>query len=256
MQKNVPKYTPDCVHTVHVVGGDVEARRALRGVQRPAHAAVVREPARGRVPPDAGDGRRTPIASRTSCSTSIRPRATTFAMAVEVAHLVRQALDDVGLAGAVKTSGAKGVHIFVPIDEHASLEDSAAAHRAIAARAERLDPKLATTAFIKEDREGKVFVDSTRVGGATVVAAYSPRVRPGTPVSFPLAWDELDDVAAVRLHGPHRARRARRPRSAGPSTCPLRNTLPRSSSPRATRSRSRGCRRCTRASAASEPGAI
>jgi bifunctional non-homologous end joining protein LigD len=59
---------------------------------------------------------------------------------------------------------------------------------------ERLDPEIATTAFMKEDRGGKVFVDSTRVGGATVVAAYSPRVRPGTPVSFPLAWDELDDV--------------------------------------------------------------
>jgi DNA primase len=53
---------------------------------------------------------------------------------------------------------------------------------------------VATTAFIKEDREGKVFLDSTRAGGATVVAAYSPRVRPGLPVSFPLDWDELADV--------------------------------------------------------------
>ncbi len=104
------------------------------------------------------------------------------------------ALDDLGLAGALKTSGAKGVHIFVPVDEEAAPEDSAAAVRAIAARVEALDPKLATTAFIKDDRDGKVFVDSTRVGGATVVAAYSPRVRPGVPVSFPLAWDELDDV--------------------------------------------------------------
>jgi bifunctional non-homologous end joining protein LigD len=62
-------------------------------------------------------------------------------------------------------------------------------------RAERLDPKTVTTAFIKDDRAGKVFVDSTRVGGATVVAAYSPRVRPGAPVSFPLDWDELDEVS-------------------------------------------------------------
>ena len=66
---------------------------------------------------------------------------------------------------------------------------------AIAARAERLDPEIATTAFMKEDRGGKVFVDSTRVGGATVIAAYSPRVRPGVPVSFPVRWDDLDDVA-------------------------------------------------------------
>jgi bifunctional non-homologous end joining protein LigD len=108
---------------------------------------------------------------------------------------VRQALADVGLVGAVKTSGAKGVHVFVPIDEAAPPEDAAAATRAIAARAERLDPDIATTAFIKEDRGGKVFVDSTRVGGATVIAAYSPRVRPGVPVSFPVGWDDLDDVA-------------------------------------------------------------
>ncbi|MBB5628390.1 non-homologous end-joining DNA ligase LigD [Sphaerisporangium krabiense] len=54
---------------------------------------------------------------------------------------------------------------------------------------------LATTAFIREDRGGKVFLDSTRAGGATVAAAYSPRVRPGVPVSFPVAWEELDRVA-------------------------------------------------------------
>jgi len=107
---------------------------------------------------------------------------------------VREALARVGLAGAVKTSGAKGVHVFVPVAPQATSEEVAAATRAIAGRAERLDPALATTAFIKEDREGKVFLDSTRAGGATVAAAYSPRARPGTPVSFPVPWDELDRV--------------------------------------------------------------
>ena len=102
---------------------------------------------------------------------------------------------DVGLDGAVKTSGAKGVHVFVPLADGTSAEDAAAATRAIARRAELLDPAVATTAFVKADRGGKVFVDSTRAGGATVVAAYSPRARPGVPVSFPVAWDELDAVA-------------------------------------------------------------
>jgi DNA primase len=83
--------------------------------------------------------------------------------------------------------------VFVPITK-ASFEDSAAATRAIAARAEQLDPEVATTAFVKADRGGKVFVDSTRVGGATVIAAYSPRVRPGVPVSFPVGWDDLDSI--------------------------------------------------------------
>jgi DNA ligase D len=193
MQKNVPKYTPDFVETVtwwaetskrdvrYAVCND---RRTLlwfanqRAVEY--HPALVTVPRPDRIthlvldldPPEGSD----------------------FSHVVAVAHLVHQALDDVGLAGALKTSGAKGVHIFVPIDADAPPEDSAAALRAIAARTESLDPSLATTAFIKDDREGKVFVDSTRVGGATVVAAYSPRVRPGAPVSFPLGWDELDHV--------------------------------------------------------------
>jgi DNA ligase D-like protein (predicted polymerase) len=122
------------------------------------------------------------------------PDGDAFSLVVRAAHAVRRALADAGLEGAVKTSGAKGLHVFVPIDEEWPIEDAAAATRAIAARVERLDPEIATTAFVKEDRGGKVFVDSTRVGGATVVAAYSPRVRPGVPVSFPLAWDDLDHV--------------------------------------------------------------
>jgi DNA primase len=98
------------------------------------------------------------------------------------------------MSGAVKTSGSKGVHVFVPLDDSASTVDVAAATRALAARAERLDPESATTAFIREDRHGKVFLDATRAGGATVVAAYSPRIRPGAPVSFPVAWDDLESV--------------------------------------------------------------
>jgi DNA ligase D-like protein (predicted polymerase) len=116
-----------------------------------------------------------------------------FGLAVAAAHLVRRALAGAGLAGAVKTSGSKGVHVYVPVD--ASAEEAAAATRAIAARASRLDPDLTTMAFIKEDREGKVFLDSTRSYGATVAAAYSPRVRPGVPVSFPVRWSDLDSVA-------------------------------------------------------------
>jgi len=86
------------------------------------------------------------------------------------------------------------VHVFVPLAGGVEHEEAAAATRAIAARTERLDPSIATTAYIIDDREGKVFVDSTRAGGATVAAAYSPRIRPGIPVSFPLAWDQLEHV--------------------------------------------------------------
>jgi bifunctional non-homologous end joining protein LigD len=194
MQKNVPKYTPSWVPTVqmwaeaskrNVSYALCNDRRTLLwfGNQR----AVEFHPALA-------------LAERPDRITHLvldldPPDGDAFSLAVRAAHLVRQALADVGLQGAVKTSGAKGVHVFVPIDDRPAPEDSAAATRAIAARAERLDPQIATTAFMKEDRGGKVFVDSTRVGGATVVSAYSPRVRPGVPVSFPVGWDALDDVA-------------------------------------------------------------
>ena len=121
------------------------------------------------------------------------PSGGEFGYVVAAAKLIRQALADVGLAGAVKTSGAKGVHVYVPIE--ASGDDAAAATRAIAVRAERLDPDLATTVFIKDEREGKVFLDSTRAHGATVAAAYSPRARPGVPVSFPVPWDDLEAIS-------------------------------------------------------------
>ena len=196
MQKNVPKYTPDWVRTVRMwaESSNREVSYALCNDRRTLlwfanQRAIEYHPALVRV--DRPD-RITHLVLDLD-----PPEADAFAMAVRAAKAVRQALTDVGLSGALKTSGAKGLHAFVPIDSEASLEDSAAATRAIARRAEQLDPDIATTAFIKAERGGKVFVDSTRVGGATVIAAYSPRVRPGVPVSFPIAWDDLDNISPV-----------------------------------------------------------
>jgi bifunctional non-homologous end joining protein LigD len=192
MQKNLPRYTPDWVRSVPMwaEASRREVRYALCndrrtllwfGNQRAAeyHPALVR----------ASD----PAHPSYLILDIDPPEGAAFGLAVRAAGLVREALAGAGLAGAVKTSGAKGVHVFVPLAP-AAIEDVAAATRAIAVRAERLDPALATTAFVKQDREGKVFLDSTRSGGATVVAAYSPRARPGLPVSFPVHWDELDRV--------------------------------------------------------------
>jgi len=193
MQKNVPKYTPDWVPTVtfwaetshrDVAYALCNERRTLLWFAN--QRAVEYHPTL--VTADHPDHMTHLVIDLDP------PRPDAFAMAVRTAHAVRQALSDIGLEGVVKTSGAKGLHIFVPITS-ASLADSAAAARALAVRVERIDPEVATTAFLKDDRDGKVFVDATRVGGGTVVAAYSPRVRPGAPVSFPVAWDELDDVA-------------------------------------------------------------
>ena len=193
MQKNVPNYTPDWVRTVQwwAESSKRDVSYALCNDRRTLlwfanQRAIEYHPALVRV--DRPD-RITHLVLDLD-----PPHADAFPTAVRAARAVQQALADVGLTGAVKTSGAKGLHVFVPIDNEPSLEDSAAATRAIAARAERLDPAIATTAFVKADRGGKVFVDATRVGGATVIAAYSPRVRPGVPVSFPITWDDLDDI--------------------------------------------------------------
>ena len=121
------------------------------------------------------------------------PEGAEFALVVRAARLVREALAASGLAGAVKTSGSKGLHVVVPV-LGSGPEDVAAATRALAGRAAALDPDLATTAYIREDRHGRVFLDSTRSGAGTVVAAYSPRIRPGLPVSAPVGWDALDHV--------------------------------------------------------------
>jgi bifunctional non-homologous end joining protein LigD len=209
MQKNVPKYTPSFVRTV-----DVWAEASQRTVSYALcndlptliwfanQRAIEYHPSLARIDhPD----------HMTHLVLDLDPpEGAAFTSVVRVARLVREALGSVGMEGAIKTSGAKGLHIFVPIDGQASMEDAAAATRAIAARAEKLDPAVATTAFMREDRGGKVFVDATRVGSATVIAAYSPRARPGVPVSFPLSWGSLDHVvpadftvhnAADKLHG-------------------------------------------------------
>jgi DNA ligase D-like protein (predicted polymerase) len=226
MQKNVPKYTPEWIPTVRfwaetakreVAYALCNDRRTLLwfGNQRAVeyHPALVRADRPDRVthmvldldPPDAG----------------------AFPRVVAVAYLVRQALRDVGLDGGVKTSGAKGVHIFVPLaaDDGATAADVAAATRALAARVEHLDPEIATTAFIKEDRGDRVFVDSTRVGGATVVAAYSPRVRPGVPVSFPVSWAELDSITPADFTV-HTARAALEDRVPWSQTLPAPQRIP------------------------------
>jgi bifunctional non-homologous end joining protein LigD len=198
MQKNLPRYTPDWVERVELWAESSHRavsyalcndRRTLlwfanqRAVEYHPTLVTAHRPDRA-----------------THLVLDLDPpadRPDAFALAARAAELVREVLAGLGLAGAVKTSGAKGLHVFVPVD--VSVPDAAAATRAIAARAERLDPALATTAFLREDRGGKVFLDSTRAGAASVVATYSPRVRAGTPVSFPVPWADLDRVSPAEF---------------------------------------------------------
>jgi DNA ligase D len=192
MQKNLPTYTPEWVRRVDI--WSESSRRtiayALCNDRRTLlwfanQRAVEFHPTLFRVP--------SPDSPSVLVIDLDPPEGEPFPAVVEAARVVRAALTDLGLAGGVKTSGSKGLHVIVPVTK-ATTEQVAAATRAVAARAEKLDPDRTTTAFLREERHGKVFLDATRAGGATVVSCYSPRIRPGVPVSFPVRWEDLDSV--------------------------------------------------------------
>jgi len=114
-----------------------------------------------------------------------------FAQAVDVAQLVRALLDEVGLPGYVKTSGADGIHVLVPIQRRASFEDTYAFAEAAARLLEARHPGRVTTEWLKRKRAG-VLVDHRQNGwGKTIASVYSVRPKPGAPVSTPLRWGEL-----------------------------------------------------------------
>src|SRR5207253_9082258 len=114
-----------------------------------------------------------------------------FARAIEVAHLIRDLLDELGLPGYVKTSGADGIHVVAPITRRSTFEQT----YHFAERASRLleerHPGKVTTEWLKKKREG-VLVDHRQNGwGKTIASVYSVRPKPGAPVSTPLRWQEL-----------------------------------------------------------------
>jgi bifunctional non-homologous end joining protein LigD len=114
-----------------------------------------------------------------------------FEQAIAAAHLVRELLDELALPGYVKTSGADGIHVLVPIQRRASFEDTYAFAEAAARLLEARHSGRVTTEWLKRKRAG-VLVDHRQNGwGKTIASVYSVRPRPGAPVSTPLRWDEL-----------------------------------------------------------------
>ncbi len=114
-----------------------------------------------------------------------------FEQAIEVAHLVRGLLDEVGLPGYVKTSGADGIHVLAPIQRRAGFDQTYAFAEALSRLLESRHPGLVTTQWLKKKRSG-VLLDHRQNGwGKTIASVYSVRPKPGAPVSTPLHWDEL-----------------------------------------------------------------
>jgi bifunctional non-homologous end joining protein LigD len=111
--------------------------------------------------------------------------------AVEVAHLIRGRLDELGLESHVKTSGSTGIHVLVPIARRSTFEDTYEFAELVSRGLAEEHPGLVTTEWLKKKRRG-ILVDHRQNGwGKTIASVYSVRPRRGAPVSTPLRWDEL-----------------------------------------------------------------
>jgi len=121
---------------------------------------------------------------------------TDFGDAVRVAGEARRLLDELGYTGFPKTSGGRGIHIYVRIERRWSFTDVRHAAIGFGRELERRLPGEVTTKWWKEERGERIFVDyNQNARDRTIASAYSIRPKPGAPVSAPLDWDELGEVA-------------------------------------------------------------
>jgi DNA ligase D len=121
---------------------------------------------------------------------------TDFADAVRVAAEARVLLGELGYAGFPKTSGGRGVHIYVRIEPRWTFTDVRHAAIAFGRELERRMPGRVTTKWWREERGEEIFVDyNQNARDRTIASAYSVRPKPGAPVSAPVTWDELPEVA-------------------------------------------------------------
>jgi len=130
-----------------------------------------------------------------------------FELAIEVAHLIRDLLEELDLPGYVKTSGADGIHIVAPITRRSTFEQTYEFAEKASRLLEQRHPGKVTTEWLKKKRAG-VLVDHRQNGhGKTIASVYSVRPKPGAPVSTPLRWEELTPGIRPRDFGMEEALR-------------------------------------------------
>jgi bifunctional non-homologous end joining protein LigD len=124
--------------------------------------------------------------------------AVEWADVVKAARQIRDFLGELGLESFVKTSGGKGLHLVVPIARRHEWPYVAGFCQLVARAIERAAPSQFVSKMSKTARRDKIFVDYLRnQRGATAVAAYSTRAKPGAPVSMPIGWEELGKVTSA-----------------------------------------------------------
>jgi bifunctional non-homologous end joining protein LigD len=196
-QKDAPKHMPDWIPTFHALVSTRTSARTKKWIDFP----LVNEPAAVLWMVNMGC-----IDMNTWYSRIDKPERPDFVLfdldptpevpwsqTVEVALILKELLDQLGLQSFPKTSGGKGFHILVPIERRATYEDTRQFAEIVAGAIARTHPKLATTEWSKAKRRG-VLIDSNQNGeGKTIASVYSVRPRPNAPVSTPLLWDEVND---------------------------------------------------------------
>ena len=124
----------------------------------------------------------------------------TFPMVQEAAREVRALLNEVGVVGLPKTTGNRGIHVYVRLQPRWTSIEVRSAAVAVARELERRRPDLITAAWWKEERGRRVFIDfNQNAPHKTIFGAWSVRARPGAQVSTPFAWDELDAIVPDAL---------------------------------------------------------
>jgi DNA ligase D-like protein (predicted polymerase) len=118
-----------------------------------------------------------------------------FKEAVAAAHVLRELFDEVGITAYPKTTGNRGLHVYVRLEPRWDSYEVRSAAVAVARELERRRPDILTAAWWKEERGKRIFIDyNQNAPHKTVFGAWSVRARKGAQVSTPLSWDELDDV--------------------------------------------------------------
>jgi DNA ligase D len=192
-QKRLPKGAPDWVETVEV---RFPSGRTADELCVTELASVIWAVQMSTVEFHPWHSRR----ANTECPDELRidldPQpGTGFQEAKQVAGVVHEVLDELGAVGWPKTSGSKGVHIYVRIEPKFGFREVRRAALAFAREVERRAPDLVTTAWWKEERGSQIFVDyNQNARDRTIASGYSVRGFPWGPVSAPVTWAELPDV--------------------------------------------------------------
>jgi bifunctional non-homologous end joining protein LigD len=127
------------------------------------------------------------------------PKPVPFARVLETARVVRDALDALGIPSYAKTTGSRGIHVYVPIVRGPSQKEVWGFAQRLSVSLEQLHPKLITAVYAVAKRpQGRVLVDyNQNAWGQTLASIYSVRPHPKAAVSTPVTWDEIDDGLAI-----------------------------------------------------------